>query len=167
MQLRILIVDDHLIVREGLRMLIEAASMLVVGLAAKRAEAVELTIQKQPDLIFLDLAGDDALSFLMELMNAATDARVLILTGLRDGEIHRRAMKLGALGVVLKDQAAEVLIKAITKVCAGEVWLDRATLGNLLNEMSRTSSAAPDPEEAKIKSLTARENRLSVSSLKV
>lgn len=160
--LRILIVDDHRVVRAGLRMLIEAQGMQVVGLAGNRAEAVELATREQPDLILLDLdlAGEDGLSFLPELKAAAANSRVLVLTGIRDQEVHRRAMKLGAVGVVLKDQATEVVIKAITKVCAGEVWLDRATMGNLFIEMTKKGSSDPDPDEARIKSLTEREHQV-------
>ena len=160
--LRILIVDDHRVVRAGLRMLIEAQGMQVVGLAGNRAEAVELAGREQPDLILLDLdlAGEDGLSFLPELKAAATNSRVLVLTGIRDQEVHRRAMKLGAVGVVLKDQATEVVIKAITKVCAGEVWLDRATMGNLFIEMTKKGSGDADPDEARIKSLTEREHQV-------
>jgi len=160
--LRILIVDDHRVVRAGLRMLIEAQGMQVVGLAGNRVEAVEVATREQPDLILLDLdlAGEDGLSFLPELKAAASNSRVLVLTGIRDQEVHRRAMKLGAVGVVLKDQATEVVIKAITKVCAGEVWLDRATMGNLFIEMTKKGSGDADPDEARIKSLTEREHQV-------
>jgi len=158
--LRILIVDDHLVMRAGLRMLIEAQGMLVVGLAGHRAEALEIAKRELPDLILLDLdlAGEDGLSFLLELKATATNARVLILTGIREPDVHRRAMKLGAAGVVVKDQPAEVLVKAITKVCAGEVWLDRATMGHLLDEMTR--QGAEDADQARIASLTDRENQV-------
>jgi len=158
--LRILIVDDHLVMRAGLRMLIEAQGMLVIGLAGHREEAIEAAKRELPDLILLDLdlAGEDGLSFLLELKAVAANTRVLILTGIRDANIHRRAMKLGAAGVVVKDQAAEVLIKAITKVCAGEVWLDRATMGHLLDEMTR--QGAENNDQARIASLTDRENQV-------
>ena len=145
--LRLLIIDDHQLVGAGLRMLVEDAGLSVVGMARNRTEALELAAREKPDLVLLDLdlAGEDGLSLLPELKDAAGNSRVLVLTGIRDPEAHRRAVKLGAMGVVLKDQAAEVLIKAIRKVCEGEVWLDRATMGNLLAEMTRKSSeAGPD-----------------------
>lgn len=160
-QPRVLIVDDHLLVRAGLRMLIEDAGMKVVGMAANRSEALDLGARESPNLILLDLdlAGEDGLSFLPDLREAAKNARVLVLTGVRDPEKHRRAVRLGAMGVVLKDQAVEVLIKAIAKVLAGEVWLDRMTMGNLLNEMTKKDSGR-DPEQDKIDSLTAREHQV-------
>lgn len=159
---RLIIIDDHTMVRTGLRMLLESAGLNVVAVASNRTEALKVTTSEAPDLILLDLDldGEDGLTFLPELKEAAPEARVLILTGLKDPETHRRAVHLGALGVVLKDQAAEVLIKAIEKVCEGEVWLDRATMGNVLNEMTKRRFDEADPEETKIKSLTDRERQV-------
>ena len=156
---KVLIIDDHQVVRTGLRMLIQNAGIQVVGMAGNRAEALDLASQLTPDVILLDLdlAGEDALSFLPELRDAAPSARILVLTGLRDQEAHRRAIRMGALGVVLKAQAAEVLIKALEKVHAGEIWVDRATMGNVLTEMTRKKTAEAFPDEEKIKSLTDRE----------
>ena len=159
--LRLLIIDDHQLVGAGLRMLVEDAGLSVVGMARNRTEALELASREEPDLVLLDLdlAGEDGLSLLPELKDVAAKSRVLILTGIRDPEVHRRAVKLGAMGVVLKDQAADVLIKAIQKVCEGEVWLDRATMGNLLAEMTRKASEV-GPDDARIKSLTDREQQV-------
>jgi|ERR1051325_2348264 DNA-binding NarL/FixJ family response regulator len=159
--LRLLIIDDHQLVGAGLRMLIEDAGLKVVGVARNRTEGLELASREQPDLVLLDLdlGGEDGLALLPELKDAAGKARVLILTGIRDAEAHRRAVKLGAMGVVQKDQAAEVLIKAIQKVSEGEVWLDRATMGNLLAEMTRKNSET-GPDDARIKSLTDREQQV-------
>lgn len=105
-QLRIMIVDDHLMVRAGLRMLLEDAGMEVVAMAGNRGEALDLAAREEPDMILLDLdlGREDGLSFLPELREAAKNARVLILTGRKDPEAHRRAVQLGAMGVVLKDQ---------------------------------------------------------------
>jgi two-component system, NarL family, nitrate/nitrite response regulator NarL len=158
----VLIIDDHAVVRAGLRMLMESAGIDVVGMAGNRTESLQLAGELQPDVILLDLnlAGEDALSFLPELREAARSARVLILTGVSEPEAHRRAIRLGAMGVVLKAQAADVLIKAIEKVFAGEIWVDRATMGNVLSEMTRKSSSERDPDEEKIKTLTEREHQV-------
>ena len=159
--IRILIVDDHAIVRAGLRMLIDQnPAMKVVGVAGNRSEALALAASEQPDMIILDilLGDEDGLTFLPELRETATDTRVLVLTGLRSSENQRRAMLAGAMGVVLKEHAAEVLIKAINKVHQGEVWLDRSLMGSVLDEM--TQSPEIDPEKAKIASLTDRERQV-------
>ena len=159
--IRILIVDDHAIVRAGLRMLIDQnPAMKVVGIAGNRSEALALAASEQPDMIILDilLGDEDGLTFLPELRETATDTRVLVLTGLRSSESQRRAMLAGAMGVVLKEHAAEVLIKAINKVHQGEVWLDRSLMGSVLDEMSQSPEI--DPEKAKIVSLTNRERQV-------
>jgi DNA-binding NarL/FixJ family response regulator len=155
--IRILIVDDHAVVRTGLRMLIEQnPTMKVMGLAGNRSEALALAASEQPNIIILDilLGDEDGLSFLPELLKVASKARVLVLTGLRSSEAQRRAIFAGAMGVVLKDHAAEVLINAIKKVHEGELWLDRSLTATMLDEMRGRKI---DPEQAKIDSLTNRE----------
>lgn len=159
--IRIVVVDDHVIVRAGLRMLIENHDGLtVVGEAGSRIEALSVTETQQPDIILLDLdiGGESGLDFLRELLGVAPQTRVLVLTGVRDPEAHKRAVHLGAMGLVFKDKAAEVLIRAIEKVHAGEVWLDRSLTASVLTEMSKADRPRkPDPEAAKIGSLTKRE----------
>lgn len=160
--IRILIVDDHLLVRTGLRMLIDnELDMTVVGQAANRAEAIQLAQTAQPNLVLLDidLGKENGLDFLSEFATIAPGVRVLVLTGLRDIDSHRRAARLGAAGLVLKEHAADVLLKAIKKVHEGEVWLDRALMGGLLREMTQ-GDAGTDAEAAKIASLTPREREV-------
>jgi len=159
--IRILIVDDHAVVRAGLRMLIDQnPAMKVIGLAGNCSEALAIAASEQPNLIILDLllGDEDGITLLPELRAVAKSARVLVLTGLRGSESQRRAMLAGAMGVVLKDHAAEVLIKAINKVHQGEVWLDRLMMGSVLDEM--TQAPEIDPERAKIASLTDREREV-------
>ena len=163
-RIRVLIIDDHAVVRTGLRMLIESQPrMEVTGEAAGHANALALATRDRPDIILLDLdLGDESgLNLLPNLLVAAPNARVILLTGMRDTEQHRRAVRLGAMGLVLKDQAIEVLVKAIEKVYAGEVWLDPAMVANVLAEMSRTRETEQiDPEAAKIALLTEREREV-------
>ena len=159
--IRILIVDDHAIVRAGLRMLIDQnPAMTVVGVAGDRSEALALAASEQPNMILLDilLGDEDGLSFLPELREVATNSRVLVLTGLRSTESQRRAIIAGAMGVVLKEHAAEVLIKAINKVHQGEVWLDRSLMGSVLDAITQTPEV--DPETERIASLTERERQV-------
>lgn len=161
--IRIMIVDDHLVVRAGLHMLIEDhPGMTVVAMASNRTEALDLSASAAPNLILLDLdlGGENALTFLAQLRETTPNARILVLTGLRDTDAHRQAVQLGAMGVVLKEHAPDVLIKAIEKVHAGEIWLDRPTMGRMLREMSAREEKETDPEVAKIKSLTQREREV-------
>jgi len=162
--IRILLIDDHAIVRAGLRMLIENhKGMVVVGEAGTRIDALAIAARENPHIILLDLdmGKESGLDFLRELLGTAGGARVVMLTGVRDPEAHRRAVHLGAMGLVLKDKAAEVLIKAIEKVHAGEVWLDRSLTASVLYEMSQADQTRrADPEAEKIGSLTSREREI-------
>lgn len=162
-QIRIVIVDDQLVVREGLRMLLENhEGMRVVAMAGTRSEALEIIAQQPSDILILnlELGGYSALSFIPQLREVANNARVLVLTGQRDSETHQKAAQLGAMGVVLKEDAADLLLKAIEKVYQGEAWLDRLTLGTLLWEMSSRDKESLDPQRKKISSLTDRERQV-------
>ena len=102
-KIRILIIDDQLVVREGLRMLIEKhPGTKVVALASTRAEALASLESEAIDLIILDmeLGGFSTLPFLPQLREAAKNARILMLTSSRDSEIHQKAAQLGAMGDV-------------------------------------------------------------------
>jgi two-component system, NarL family, nitrate/nitrite response regulator NarL len=162
--IRVLIVDDHVIVRAGLRMLLESQpDLLVVGEAGTCADALTLTTREQPDIILLDLdlSGEMSLASIPALLAAAPQARILILTGVRDLELHRQAVRLGALGLVFKDKATEVLLQAIAKVQAGEVWLEGTMIARVLGEITRARRApAVDREGAKIATLTDREREV-------
>jgi DNA-binding NarL/FixJ family response regulator len=162
--IRILIIDDHIMVRAGLRMLIEQDPCLhVVGEAGDLSSAVPLAGQTQPDVILLDLdmAGENGLDILPELLSVASNAHVLVLTGVRDPDAHRSAMRRGALGVLLKDHAAEVLLKAIHKIRAGEVWLDRVTMAHVLADLrTNTPDTEANPEQEKIALLSDREREV-------
>jgi DNA-binding NarL/FixJ family response regulator len=162
-KIRILIIDDQLIVREGLRMLIENhPGTKVVAMASTRSEALDIIAREPTDLIILnlELGGNSALSFIPELREAAKDARILVLTGQRDSTTHQKAAQYGAMGVVLKENAAELLLKAIEKVYKGEAWLDRLTLGSLIFQMSSQEKETVDPRTRKIASLTDRERQV-------
>ena len=162
--IRILLIDDHVVVRSGLRMLIESrAGLSVVAEAQGRADGLAAAAREAPNLILLDLdlGSEDGLDMIQDLLAAAPRARVLVLTGLRDAMACRRALSLGAVGLVHKEKAGDVLIKAIEKVHAGEVWIDRATMADLVAELSRgRKGEAESPEAAKIRSLSARERQV-------
>lgn len=160
--IRVLLVDDHAVVRSGLRMLIENRSRVkVVGEAANPTDALASAARERPDVIVLDLdlGTDSGLDLLPQLLSVADTARVLVLTGVRDFEKHRKAARLGAVGLVQKDNAVEVLLTAIEKVYAGEIWFDRALLSSLITETGRADKKS-DPELNKIATLTPREREI-------
>jgi DNA-binding NarL/FixJ family response regulator len=162
-KIRILIIDDQLVVREGLRLLIEnRPGLKIAAMVGSRAEAMEIVTRETFDLIILnlELGGTSALPLIPQLREAADKARILALTSLRNPQIHQAAVQSGAMGVVLKEEAAELLIKAIEKVHYGEVWLDRVSLGTLLWQLTRRVEDAVDPEEKRISTLTDREREV-------
>ncbi len=162
--IRILLVDDHAVVRAGLRMIIQSRTgMTIVGEAGNRDDALSLADSEHPDIILLDLdlGGDSGMTLIADLIASAGEARIIILTGLRDPEAHRQAVLLGAMGIVKKEKAAEVLISAIERVHAGEAWLDPSLMAGVLTELTRSSKGRKtDPEAEKIAALTNREREV-------
>jgi two-component system nitrate/nitrite response regulator NarL len=165
-RIRILLVDDHELVRTGLRITLERhPHFAVVGEAGNRADALAITARERPDILLLDLdlGGASSLDFLPELLAAAKGGRVILVTGVRAPEEHYRAVQLGVMGLVRKEQAAEVLVQAIEHVHAGEVWLEPAMVTRALAEISGQRNVAEqlvNPEAAKIARLTAREREV-------
>ena len=157
----IMIVDDHVVIRSGLRMLIEHDQrMQVVAQAGNKVEALERAASSRPDVIILDLllGDEDGLAFLPELCEMSPNSRVLVLTGVQNPDAHRRAIRRGEMGIVLKEHAADQLIKAIKKVNEGEVWIERSMMGSMIQEINKP--ALVDPEVSKIESLTDREREV-------
>jgi two-component system nitrate/nitrite response regulator NarL len=162
--IRILIIDDQSIVSASVRFLLESRpSLQVVGEVHKAFDAFTAARDAHPDIILLDLDLGDAsgLDLLPKLLSVAPQARVVVLTGLCDPEIHRRAVRLGAMGLVIKNEQTDVLMQAIAKVHAGEVWIDRKLLATVLGEITRREMVQPvDPETLKIATLTPREREV-------
>jgi two-component system nitrate/nitrite response regulator NarL len=162
--IKILLVDDHAVVRTGLRLIIQSRTdMVIIGEAENRATALALAAAEQPDIILLDLdlGEDSGTDLIAELIEAASRVRIIVFTGLRDPAAHRQAVMRGAMGVVPKEKAADVLINAITRVYAGEAWLDAMTMAGVLKEMAQSNRPQEsDREQAKIATLTNREREV-------
>jgi DNA-binding NarL/FixJ family response regulator len=162
---RILLVDDHAVIRAGLRMLIEnRKGFTIVGEAKNRAEAVEIATCHRPNIILLDvdLSAENGLDFLPDLLTATENqAKIILLTGVSDVDTHARAVRMGALGVVLKDSAPEVLLKAIEKVHQGEVWLERSMVATALSACAEAvMENATTPKRKRIATITEREHEV-------
>ena len=162
--IRVLIVDDHGIMRAGLRMLLESQpGITVVGEASTCADALALATGTQPDVIVLDLdlGGENAVESIPTLLRTAPETRILVLTGMRDPEVHRQAIRHGALGLVCKEKAVETLLQALTKVRAGEVWLEPTMIARVLGDLTRPQpSPQASAEATKIARLTEREREV-------
>jgi DNA-binding NarL/FixJ family response regulator len=159
-KIRIVLIDNHTIVRSGMRMLIEShLGLKVVGEVGNRPESVTVAAREQPDIILLALNEENELDLIPQLLTVAKRARLLVFTGLRDPKLHQRAIRFGAIGLVLTDVSAETFLKAIEKVHRGEVWLNRSMVANILTRLVGENHEA-DPEAAKIAALTKREREI-------
>jgi DNA-binding NarL/FixJ family response regulator len=160
--IRILLVEDHLLVRTALRMLIDATpSLRVVGEASNCADGLAQAARERPDIVLLDLVlgAESGLDLLPELARTVPDARVIVLSGVQDVNMRRQAIRLGAMGLVHKDAAAEVLLKAIERVHRGEAWIDRMLTADALRHAALMERANIG-ENDRIASLTPREREL-------
>ncbi len=162
--IRILIADDHAIVREGLRALIDTEpGMELVGEAADGIEAVLLARSLNPDVILLDLVmpRKDGLEAIGDIKRENPQARILVLTSFAEDEKVFPAIKSGALGYLLKDASPQELLQAIRDVYRGEASLHPTIARRLIRELNRPSNLPLTEEplterEAEVLSLVAR-----------
>jgi DNA-binding NarL/FixJ family response regulator len=160
--IRLVLVERQRLIREALQALLEKANGLsIVGDAATAEELPSIVEDQHPDVVLLamDGWGEREVTFLEVLPWLSERTRALLVMSDVDPNLHARAIQLGAMGIVLKTQAARSLVKAVQKVHAGELWLDRAQTADLVNRLTRKRTEE-DPEAAKIGSLTAREREI-------
>ena len=156
--IRVLFISDLLLVRAGLGHLLKASGIVVVGEATTCGEAVDLARSESPDIILLDLdSRSDAFTCVRDLISASEGSRVIALSDPARAADHPALVELGAVGMVMKHERPEILIKAIQKVHAGELWLHRADTARVLSRMTRRRHTE-DLEASKIAALTKREH---------
>ncbi len=137
--IRVLIVDDHPIVREGLRNLLQLEEDIeVVGEAENGRQALDLLEELQPNVLLLDLKmpGMDGLTMLQALQNTTHKTRIVVLTASEDKNEWVQAMKLGCSGIVVKQTALDLIVKSIRKVHGGEIWLDSNTTAAVMRQFA-------------------------------
>jgi DNA-binding NarL/FixJ family response regulator len=147
--IRILLVENQTIVRAGLKLILESQPGLnVVAEASNGSEAVAAAEQSQPDVVLLDLDAEAEIGHdcLKDILRAVPQTRVLVLTGVEDLEMHYEAIYNGAMGLVRKFEPADVLLTAIRKIYADEVWLDGALMARLLRDLRRARTIQPPIE---------------------
>ena len=163
--IRVFIAEDHAITLWGLQRLIESSRpcLDVVGTANSCAQLINHPALADTDVLLLDLdlAGQNATELMSDLLRRCP-GKVLVLTGEDDVAQHRAAVMKGARGVVHKSRPASTIIRAIECVHAGEVWLERSLLGEVLGLLTG-SAPAPRTEDSharRIASLTPREREI-------
>lgn len=157
-QTTLFLIDDHPVLREGIRMLLDAAGdVRVVGSSATASGAIAPLRQLSPDVVLLDLdlGEEDGLAWLPRIASAAPAAKVLILTALRDRARDEEGLRAGARGLVLKDAAPEVLLQAIRSVAAGALWFDPRMLAAPPAAVAVTTTPDLTPRELEIVTLVA------------
>ena len=141
---RVMIVDDHPVWRDGIRADLESSGVAtVVAEATDGGEAIELANTEQPDVILMDLnmptvRGADAIA---QILSTRPDARILVLSASGEEADVLEAVKRGALGYLLKSSTSDELIDAIVRVDAGEPVFTPSLAGLVLSEFRRTSSS--------------------------
>jgi DNA-binding NarL/FixJ family response regulator len=149
---RLLLVDDHKLLRQGLRRAVEEAGFDVVGEAGDGEEAVRLAIELQPDLVLMDVTMPvlDGIEATRRLRQSAPEARVVILTMHGEEETIARALRAGALAYLLKDCSSDQVAETLHAVAAGDTDLSADLARSLLAEL-------PGPEPTVATSLSQRE----------
>lgn len=164
--IRILLVNEQVIIRSGLRLLLESHPGFEVVCEAANFTEIGATTDAPPDIILLDLktfsqqACDETLP---ELMKSVGKARILLLIDENDLEGNLNAVRHGAMGLVHKNESTEVLLKAIERVHAGEVWINRTLMARVIEGLgnpAKAQNSLPDQDAVKITALTEREREV-------
>jgi len=152
--IKVILVDDHAVVRAGFRMLLSTEDSIEVIAEADRGEAAcQLYLEKQPDVMVLDLSmpGIGGLESIRRICNRDSSARILVFSVHDEMVYVNRAMSAGAKGYISKNSAPAILVKAIQKIAAGEIYIEPVFLKNIPHQTTETDY------KNIIESLSARE----------
>ncbi len=158
--IRVVIADDHMVVREGLRLILEGQEeFTLVGDAADGAAAVALVADLQPDVVLVDLRmpGMGGLEAVAQIHCAWPRVALVILTTYNDDELMLQALQAGACGYLIKDTTRETLFQAIRAAAQGETLLQPETMARLV---ARTTAAPAPAQRHGALDLTAREREV-------
>ena len=156
-QVRILLVDDHPVVREGLRIAISSRPEFhICGSVADTAEALKVLAAEKPDAMVLDLGLKDAsgLDFIKELQTSHPGLPILVLSALNESEYAERVIRAGAQGYIMKHEPIEKLILAMITVAEGRVYLSEGIKAHILERIVKHSTSEP---RSPVAELTDRE----------
>jgi NarL family two-component system response regulator YdfI len=159
------VVDDHLVVREGLRMMLEIAGegFVLVGDASDGATALDVIGKTQPDVVLMDLRmpGMDGLEAITQIRERWSHIAIVILTTYNEDDFMLRGLKAGACGYLLKDTDRETLFHAIRAAARGELLLQAETMARILTRTVAVPHPAPAGSQAeRDTALTDREREV-------
>ena len=156
---RVILVDDHPVFRNGLRALLEASGIDVVGEAATGADAVEIAMELSPDVVLMDLGLPDmsGVQAIAQIVTARPATRVLVVSLYQDDGSLDAALRAGARGYVVKDAPAEEVVAAVQAVASGSAVIGASLAGRLTDLVQGRDGRLP--QEA-FPSLTTRERQI-------
>ena len=159
--LKVMLVEDHEVVREGLRMVLESSGdIAVVAEATTAREAIANAVKARPDVIVMDvrlLEGSNGIEATREIRSQLARARILMLTSFQDDEALFASIMAGAAGYLLKRVRSQELIRAIRAVAGGQSLLDPAVTERVLDQVRRGPAVGVDEKLAR---LTRREEQI-------
>lgn len=161
MAIRIVLADDHAVVRDGLKLLLTAqADMEVVAQAANGIEAVHLSCELGPDIVLIDIGMPqlNGIEAARRIYECRPDTQIIILSMHATKEHIFRALAAGIQGYILKDSAGEEVIKAVRTVCAGKRYLSQRIAETVLDDYVRLRQTAVSPSP--LESLSSREREV-------
>jgi NarL family two-component system response regulator LiaR len=141
-KIRLLVVDDQTVVREGLvAILANYSDVEVVGQAADGIQAIEIVTREKPDVVLLDMVmpNQDGLTTIPKIKENAPNTRILVVTGFAENDLVYQAIKAGALGYILKDATRDQLLQAIRDVAQGRASLQPSIAVKLIQEINHPS----------------------------
>lgn len=162
-RIRVLIVDDHRLFREGLRMILgQQKSIVVVGETTNGQEAIDVTNELKPDVVLLDITMPElsGIDVIPSITQNCPDTKALMLTASVDEATIFKAMKAGAKGYISKSAGISDLIKAIQAVHQGELWVERKLVSRFLDEEALANSPGENGDGRTKERLTPRESEV-------
>ena len=161
-RIRVVIADDHPVVREGLRIMMRRSEIELVGEAATGSEAVELVREMKPHVVLMDvrMPDMDGLEATAIIKKEAPSTSVIIITSQERKDYLRRAIEAGAAGFMLKEMSRDVLCDAVKLVKSGGSLIDANLLAELLQEMGSEESYRPGGSEGALEALSPREQQV-------
>ncbi len=167
MTIKLLIVDDHPMVREGLSaMLATSEKISLLGCCSNSEEAIKAVLEKNPDVILMDIKmeGKNGIETTKEILSMKPQVKIIFLTVFEDSESIRQALQSGAAGYILKHVSRDKLIDTIIRVFNGETVIEPAVLHQIVHDYTRLSQKVAqinEPlEEEKMETLTPREQEI-------